>query len=280
VAAFQACLKETGFVEGENVAVEYHSAEGNPDRLTAMATDAARRPFAVIAANGIAALALKASNTTVPIVFATGGDPIDQGLVTSLNRPGGNITGVNFFDGVLGAKRVELLRQFVPNAASIGMLVNPHTTETEAERKDVQAASQAVGLQLLILDVNSERDFENAFMSFVQRGVGALLIGTGAFMFAHRHQLVALAARHALPSSHTQREAAVAGCLMSYGTSIPDAYRQVGVYTGRVLKGEKAGDLPVMRSTKFEFVINLKTAKALGLDIPPTLLALTDEVIE
>jgi putative ABC transport system substrate-binding protein len=181
---------------------------------------------------------------------------------------------------MLGTKRLELLRQLVPKATTIGMLVNPNTTETESERKDVQTAAQATGQRLFTLDVSSDRDIETAFATFVQRGAGALLIGTGAFMFAHRERIVALAARHALPSSHTQREAAVAGCLMSYGTSIPDAYRQVGMYTGRILKGERPADLPVMRATKFEFVLNLKTAKALGLTIPPMLLALADEVIE
>ena len=280
VDGFREGLRETGFVEGQNVAVEYHSAEGQLDRLPALVTDLIRRPVAVIAANSIAALSAKAATTTVPIVFATGGDPVDQGLVASLNRPGGNITGINFFDGLLGGKRLEQLRQVVAKSITIGMLVNPNTTETEAERRNVQAAAQAMGQPLIVLDAGSEREIEMAFATFVQRGAGAVLVGTGAFSFANRERLVVLAARHRLPASYTWREAVVAGGLMSYGTSIPDAYRHVGAYTGRILKGEKPADLPVMRAIKFEFVLNLKTAKTLSLDIPPTLLALADEVIE
>jgi len=280
MAAFRQGLKETGFVEGENVAIEYYSAEGQVDRLPRVVSDMIRRPVVAIAANGIAALAAKTATTTIPIVFATGGDPVEQGLVPSLNRPGGNVTGVNFFDGALGTKRLELLRQIMPKAALIGMLVNPNTTETEAERRDVQAAAQAIGQQLLIIDVSSEIDIALAFATFVGRGAGAALVGTGAFTFANRAGLIAQADHHALPTCHTPREAAEAGALMSYGTSIPDAYRQVGIYVGRILKGEMPADLPVIRSTKFEFVINLKTAKAFGINIPPMLLALANEVIE
>jgi putative ABC transport system substrate-binding protein len=273
-------LKDAGFVEGQNVAVEYRSGENDRDRLSALVNDFIRRPVAVIVGNSIAALAAKAATATVPIVFAFGGDPVRDGLVASLNRPGSNVTGVVFISGVLGAKRLELLHQLVPKATIIGMLVNPNTAETEAERSDVQAAAQALGLQLIILDVSSDRDIETALAMFVQRGVGALLAGTGAFMYSNRERLVALAARHALPTGYSQRESVTAGGLMSYSASISEAYRQVGIYTGRILKGEKAADLPVIRSTKFEFVLNLKTAKTLGLDITPALLALADEVIE
>jgi putative ABC transport system substrate-binding protein len=280
VTAFRQGLKEAAFVEGQNVAVEYRSGENDRDRLTAVVTELVRRPVAVIVGNTPSALAAKAATTTVPIVFATGSDPVTDGLVTSLNRPGGNVTGVVFFSAVLGPKRLELLRQLVPKATTIAMLVNPNSPETEAERRDVQAAALAIGQQLVILDVNNDRDIEAAFATFVQRGAGALFAGTGGFLFSNRERIVALAARHKLPASYSVREFVAAGGLMSYGPSITDAYRQAGLYAGRILKGEKPGDLPVMRSTKFDFVINLKTAKALGLDIPPTLLALADEVIE
>jgi len=280
VIAFRLGLKEAGFVEGQNVAIEYRSAENNPDKLTALVSDFTQRPVAVIVGDNPSALVAKAGTTTVPIVFATGGDPVGDGLVASLNRPGGNVTGVSFFAGVLGAKRLELLRQLVPNATTIGVLANPMTTESEAERRDLQAAAQAIGQQLIILDVSNDRDMETAFATFVQRGAGALLVGTGGFMFSNRERLVALAARHALPANYFLREFVVAGGLMSYGTSITGAYRQVGIYVGRILKGEKPANLPVMQPTKFELVINLRTAKALGLTVPPSLLAQADEVIE
>ena len=238
--------------------------------------DLIRRPVAVIVGNYNAALAAKAATTTIPIIFATGSDPVRDGLVTSLNRPGGNVTGVNFLVSGLGAKRLDLLWQLVPKATLIAMLVNPGSTDTEAERRDVQAAAQRVGQQLITLDASSERDIETSFATFVQRRAGALLVGAGAFLFSYRERLVALAARHALPSIYADPEDAVAGGLMSYGPSIVDAYRQIGIYTGRILKGEKPADLPVLQSTKFDLVINLKTAKTLSLtsrrrySLPPT----------
>lgn len=280
VAAFRQGLNEAGFVEGQNVAIEFRSAEGQPDRLPALTNDLIRRPVSVIVGDAFPMLTAKAATTSIPIVFAAGGDPVEQGLVTSLNRPGGNVTGVHFFAGVLGAKRLELLRQLLPNAKTIAMLVHPNTPNTEAERRDVQAAAQSIGQQLIVLDTNSDRDIDSAFATFVQRGADALLSGSGPFMTAQRKQLIALAARHALPACYHVRETVTDGGLMSYGASVADGYRQVGIYAGRILKGEKPGDLPVMRSTKFEFVINLRTAKTLGLEIPPGLLATADEVIE
>jgi putative ABC transport system substrate-binding protein len=280
VTAFRQGLKEAGFVEGQNVTVEYRSGEGQRERLQSVVAELIRRPVTAIAGNSVAMLAAKAATTTIPVVFASGGDPVQQGLVASLNRPGGNVTGIVFLSGTLGTKRLELLRQIAPQATAIGMLANPNTTETETERTDVQAAARAIGMQLIVADVSSDRDIEPALAALVQRGVGALLVGAGGFMTSHRERIVALATRHALPAMYGLREFVAAGGLMSYGTSITDAFRQVGVYTGRILKGEKPADLPVMQSTKFELVLNLKTAKTLGLAIPPSLLALADEVIE
>jgi putative ABC transport system substrate-binding protein len=278
--AFRQGLKDTGYVEGQNVAVEYRWAEGHNDRLPALVADLIRRPVVVIVGNTPSAFAAKAATSTVPIVFATGSDPVKVGLVASLNRPGGNITGVSFLASELGAKRLELLRQLLPRATTIAMLANPDSANTEAERRDVQAAALAIGQQLTIFDVRNDRDIETAFATFVQRGIGALLVGTGAFTQSRRERIVTLAARDAVPAIYALREFVVAGGLMSYGTNFIDAYRQAGIYAGRILKGEKPGDLPVMQPTKFELVINLTTAKALSLDMPDRLLALADEVIE
>jgi ABC-type uncharacterized transport system substrate-binding protein len=280
VAAFRQGLKQAGFVEGQDCAIEYRWADNQLDRLPALVADLLRQRVDVIVANTAAAFAAKALTTTVPIVFAGGGDPVRDGLVASLPRPGGNITGVHFFFSELGAKRLDLLRQIAPRATTIAVLVNPNHGDTEAERTDVMAAGQAIGQQLFLLDVNSDRDIEGAFATAVQRGAGALYVGTGAFTNSYRERLVALATRHRLPASYSQREAVVDGGLMSYGPSITDAYWQTGIYAGRILKGEKPADLPVMRSTRFELMLNVKTAKTLGLQIPDKLLALADEVIE
>ena len=278
--AFRQGLNETGFVEGQNVAVEYRYADNQHERLPALVADLLRRSVAVIVANNASALAAISGITTVPIVFATGGDPVRDGLVTSLNRPGGNVTGVVFFSSVLAAKRLDLLRQLVPQATTIAVLVNPNLPNTEAEYQEVQAAAQAIGQQLVIVEAGNDPDIEAAFAVFLQRGAGALFVGSGPFFNSRREHVVALAARHRLPASYGLRDQAVAGGLMSYGASQSDAYRQAGIYAGRILKGEKPGDLPVIRSTKLEFVLNLKTAKTLGLEIPERVLALADEVIE
>ncbi len=281
VTAFRQGLKEAGFVEGQNVAIEFRSADDQTDRLPALVADLIRRPVAVIVGDTNSALAAKAATTTVPIVFAGGGDPVQQGLVASLNRPGGNVTGVIFFAGVLGAKRLELLRQLVPKATTIAVLANPGTPTTEAERRDVQAAAQSIGQQLIVARCQQRPRHRDRLCNLrPTRGRRAARRGWSVLESPHRERIVALAARHALPAIYAQREAVVAGGLMSYGTSITDAYRQAGIYAGRILKGEKPADLPVMQSTKFEFVINLKTAKTLGLEVPDRLLALADEVIE
>jgi putative tryptophan/tyrosine transport system substrate-binding protein len=280
VVAFGDGLKEAGFVAGQNVAIEYRYAENQRDRLPALVAELLGIPVAVLVVNSGAAAAAKAATTTVPIVFVAGADPVKDGLVASLNRPGGNITGVSWLGAQVGAKRLELLRQIVPKTTTIGMLEELNSPGTEAERTDVQAAAQAIGLQLIIIDVNNDRDIETAIASFVQRGAGALLVGAGAFVTSKRESIAALAARHAIPAMYVEREGAVAGGLMSYGPSQSEAYRQAAIYAGRILKGEKPADLPVMQSTKFEFVLNLKTAKALGLAVPMIMQMTADEVIE
>jgi ABC-type uncharacterized transport system substrate-binding protein len=279
LAAFRNGLKEAGLVEGQNVAVEFVWAENRFDRLEALAAEVVTRRPAVIVSNTLAAIRAKSSTTTIPIVFTTGSDPVRDGLVASLNRPGGNVTGVVFITGTLGGKRLELLRQFVPKAGTIAMLVYPGTAETDAERAEVQAAAQAIGQQIRIVEVRNAAEIESA-VAAAAAGAGALLIGTGPFMFNNHVAIVESVARHAIPAMYTTRESVEAGGLMSYGASISDAFHQAGRYAGRVLKGEKPGDLPVIRSVKLEFLINLKTAKRLDLRFHPQLLATVDEVIE
>ena len=280
VAAFRLGLKEAGFVEGQNVAVEYRWADNQLDRLPALVTELLRRPVTMIVGNTPSALAAKAATSTVPIVFAAGGDPVIDGLVASLNRPGGNVTGVSFISVELGAKQLGLLRELRPGAARIALLADPDFPTTERFVSDVRAAASAMGQQIEVVYVSSDREIETAFTTLVQRGAAALLVGSGGFVYSRRERIVALAARYAVAAIYPWREAIKIGGLVSYGTSIPDAYRQAGVYAGRILKGEKPADLPVSQPTKFELVINLTTARGLGLQIPDKVLAIADEVIE
>ena len=280
IAAFRQGLKDQGFVEGHSVAIELRSAEDQPDRLPALVADLLARDITLIACDNFAARAAKAGTTTVPIVFAGGGDPVQEGLVASLNHPGGNITGIVFLTGLLGAKRLELLRELAPKATVMALLIQRGTPQSRAERSELEAASQRIGQQLLVLEASSDQDFETEFAVMAERGAGALFVGSGPFLYSHRKRIAILAARYGLPTIYSAREAVVDGGLMSYGTSLTDALRQAGIYAGRILKGEKPADLPVMQATKFELVLNLRTAKALKLEIPATLLALADEVIE
>ena len=281
VAAFRQGLKEAGYVEGQNATIEYRWAEGQYDRLPALAADLVRRQVTVIAATSSpAARAAKAATSTVPIVFTTADDPIRLGLVVSLNRPGGNATGVSSLLVDLGSKQLGLLRELAPGTTAIAVLVNPNFPGTERQLRDVEVAARVLGLQLIVLRASTEREMETAFATVARQGGVALLVGVDPFFLERRDHVVALAARHALPAIYPVREFAVAGGLMSYGSDFADSYRQAGIYTGRIVRGEKPADLPVQRSTKFEFVINLKTAKALGLAVPNSMQLLADEVIE
>ena len=281
VTAFRRGLGELGFVEGRNVAIEFRWAQGQYERLPELAADLVSRKVNVIAAvSGPAALAAKGATATIPFVFATGLDVIKAGIVASFNRPDGNATGVYLFTRALQAKKLELLAQLAPNAATIAVLANPNSPIVETQVKELQEAARLLGRRLIVLNASSEKEIDAAFAALVQQRANGLIVSADPFFNGQRAQLVALAARSVIPAIYEWREFTIAGGLVSYGTSVTDAYRQAGNYTGRILKGEKPADLPVVQPTKFEFVINLRTAKALGIDVPPKLLALTDEVIE
>jgi putative tryptophan/tyrosine transport system substrate-binding protein len=279
---FRQGLKDAGYVEGENVALEYRWAENQMDRLPALAAELVRRQVSMIAASTpVAAFAAKAATTTIPIVFLVNEDPVGLGLVASLARPGGNATGINIFTAEVAAKRLDLLRELVPRATRVGVLVNPaNVTSTESMLRDVTAAARAIGLQIRVHNASTSREIETAFASFVHERPDALFVGTDPYFYSRRVQFAVLAAQHTIPATYSQRDFVEAGGLMSYGTNVGDAYRQMGVYAGRILKGTKPTDLPVEQANKFELAINVPTARALGLTVPPSLLAIADEVIE
>jgi putative ABC transport system substrate-binding protein len=282
VAAFRQGLKEAGYIEDENVVIEYRWAEGQYDRLPSMAADLVRRQAAVIVAGGgaVTARAVKAASATIPIVFSVGDDPVKLGLINSLSLPGGNLTGVSILTTGLEAKRLEVLHEAVPGASVIGVLVNSNFPDVETQRKDVLAAVQGLGLQITVLNANSERDIDTAFATLVEQRVGALLVASSPFLAGRREQLVALAIRHAIPAIFEWPEFVTLGGLMSYGTNLADGYHQVGIYAGKILKGVKPAELPVQQLVKVELVINLKTARTLGLTFPLSLLGRADKVIE
>jgi putative tryptophan/tyrosine transport system substrate-binding protein len=281
VAAFRRGLAESGFLEGQNLAVEYRWADGRVAQLADLAADLVRRQVSVIAAPGVGAMAAKAITQTVPIVFGVSEDPVKLGLVASLARPGGNLTGINFFEAELVAKRLGLLRELVPAARRVAVVVNPANVQTaSATLSEAEPAARALGLQIQVFNASNSREIDTAYAALVRERPDALFVAPDALFVNRRVQLISLAARHALPATYAVREYVEAGGLMSYGTSVADMYRQIGVYAGRILKGAKPADLPVMQATKFELVINLQTARLLDLDVPPTLLARADEVIE
>ena len=281
IAAFRRGLDEAGFVEGQNVALEYRFAEGHFDRMPALAADLVRHQVAVIfSSNAPGARAAKDASATIPIVFSAGGDPVQLGLVASLNRPGGNLTGVYQFTTALEAKRLELLHELIPKATSIAALVNPNFYAAETQRREVQEAARRLGLEIIVLSANAEADFDGVFAAIAERRAGALLVCGSPFFYNRYEQLVALAGSHAVPAIYEWHEIAEAGGLMSYGARLADAIHLAGVYVGRILKGAKPADLPIVQASRFELVINLKTAKALGLTVPPSLLARAHEVIE
>jgi putative tryptophan/tyrosine transport system substrate-binding protein len=282
MTAFREGLKEAGYIEGRNVAIYFRSAYGQTDRLVTLAGDIVGRRVAVIVTTGggATALAAYAATTTIPIVFVNGVDPVTSGLVMSLNRPGGNATGVYIFQQVLEGKRLGLLRELVPSAASIAVLLNPNNANFQAQLRGVQDAARVLGQQVSILSASTERDIDVAFATVTESNAGALLVGSDPFFNNERDQVIALAARRAIPAVYEGREFATAGGLASYGTSLANAHRQAGIYASRILRGEKPADLPIVQPTKFEFVINVKTAKALGLDVPQGLSASADEIIE
>ena len=282
VAGFIRGLREMGFVEGQNMVIEYRWANGQFERLPELAAELIRGHVAVIAATGNtpSALAAKAGTATIPIVFMIGDDPVKIGLVSSFARPGGNVTGVSVIDTEVKSKRMGLVHELAPSASTVAVLINSHNPNAIAESENAQRAALALGLRLLASEVGSERDFDAVFEKLAQAGAGALIVNADAFFSTHRDRIIALAAAHTIPAIYYDRSFASVGGLMSYGSSLPDAYRQVGNYTGRILKGDKPADLPVVQPTKFEMVINLNTAKAIGLTVPPTLLTRADEVIE